>query len=96
MPGDLKANLPLGWSLIGDNKSLFRTLRFRDFRSAFAFMTRVASESEAMNHHPDWSNSYNQVTVSLTSHDTGSVTDRDVQLAERINQVIRDMKAELL
>jgi len=76
---------PPGWRL--DNDALRRDFVFADFVEAFGFMARVALVAEAMNHHPDWSNSWNRVTVSLTTHDVGAVTDNDVRLAERINQL---------
>jgi 4a-hydroxytetrahydrobiopterin dehydratase len=63
---------------------------FDDFKSAFAFMTRVAFEAEAMNHHPDWLNIYNKVTIHLSTHDAGGkVTDKDYELAERIDACYR-------
>jgi 4a-hydroxytetrahydrobiopterin dehydratase len=58
---------------------------FRDFAGAWAFMTRVAAEAERMNHHPDWSNSWNRVVIDLVSHDVGTVTERDVRLATAID-----------
>ena len=76
---------PDGWEL-GDQR-LHREFTFDDFAEAFAFMTRVAAEAERLEHHPDWSNSYNTVTIDLVSHDEGGLTDRDVTLAEAINGV---------
>ncbi len=72
-----------GWELV-DGK-LHRELRFADFVEAFAFMTRVAMVAEKRNHHPEWSNVYNQVTIDLTSHDAGGITQRDLDLAETID-----------
>lgn len=70
-----------------DNK-LSRTFTFKDFQEAFAFMTRVAFLAEAHNHHPNWSNVYNKVTIELTTHDAGNVvTDKDRKLAEAIDQL---------
>lgn len=54
---------------------------FPDFLAAFAFMTEVAAEAERMNHHPEWSNVYNRVSVGLTTHDAGGLTDHDMNLA---------------
>lgn len=71
-----------------DNK-LTRTFKFADFSEAFAFMTRVALAAEKMDHHPWWSNVYNQVTIELTTHDKGNtVTAKDRKLAEAINQLV--------
>ena len=63
---------------------LMREFRFKDFSEAFGFMARVALLAERMNHHPDWSNVYNRVTVELYTHDTGGITALDVELARRI------------
>lgn len=70
-----------------DNK-LQRVFEFKDFVRAFAFMTRVAFIAEKMNHHPEWTNIWNKVTISLSTHDAGSiVTDKDRKLAEAIDKV---------
>jgi len=66
---------------------LTREFRFEDFMNAFSFMTAVAAVAEEMDHHPDWCNSWNRVTITLLSHDVGRVTDRDRRLAEAIDQV---------
>ena len=76
---------PPGWDVV-DGK-LHRELVFADFAEAFAFMTRVAELAERADHHPDWSNSWNTVTIDLTSHDVGGLTDRDVALAAAINEL---------
>lgn len=71
-----------------DNK-LVRTFKFRDFTEAFGFMTKVAIEAEKMDHHPNWSNVYNQVTIELTTHDAGNtVTDNDRNLASKIDSLV--------
>ena len=72
-----------------DNQ-LTRTFQFADFSEAFAFMTRVALVAETMNHHPWWSNVYNQVTIRLSTHDAGGVvTDKDRKLAAAIDGLIK-------
>ena len=71
-----------------DNK-LSKTFEFKDFSEAFAFMTRVAIEAEKMNHHPEWSNVYNRVSISLSSHDAGNiVTDTDRKVAANIDALL--------
>lgn len=80
----LTDTLPL-WQVSDDRLTLMRNLKFRDFMSAFDFMTEVAAVAEVMDHHPDWANSYNQVRISLTTHSSGGLTDRDVRLAEAID-----------
>jgi 4a-hydroxytetrahydrobiopterin dehydratase len=70
------------------NNQLKRTFEFKDFQEAFAFMMRVAFLAEQQQHHPDWSNVYNKVTIVLTTHDKGNtVTDKDHQLAKAIDSV---------
>ncbi len=72
-----------------ENDKLVREFEFRDFSAAFAFMTRVAIESEKMNHHPYWTNVYNKVRIELSTHDQGGkVTDMDRDLASRIDGLI--------
>lgn len=77
---------PDGWEVV-DGK-LHRELAFADFSEAFAFMTRVALAAEKADHHPDWSNSWNRVTIDLVSHDAGGLTARDVALAEAVNALL--------
>jgi 4a-hydroxytetrahydrobiopterin dehydratase len=76
---------PNGWQII--DGCLHREFEFADFVAAFGFMTQAALVAETMDHHPDWSNSWNKVVVDLTSHDVGGVTDRDVRLASRMNEL---------
>jgi len=77
--------MPPDWE-IRDN-ALYRELKFRNFADAFAFMTAVAFAAERMDHHPEWSNVYNKVTIRLTTHDTGGITDKDFALAAEINEI---------
>ena len=77
------AELP-GWALRDDGLALSRDLKFADFSAAFAFMTRVALLAEKMDHHPEWSNVYNRVHVTLTTHDAGGLSARDVAMARAI------------
>ncbi|MEM9220885.1 MAG: 4a-hydroxytetrahydrobiopterin dehydratase [Pseudomonadota bacterium] len=83
-PQTLAQALPQ-WTLSGDQKSIERSLKFADFGSAFAFMTRVAIAAEKMDHHPEWSNVYNRVSVRLTTHDAGGLTEKDAALAKLID-----------
>ena len=75
------AKLP-GWSI--RNGVLHREFVFKDFVEAFGFMTRVALAAEAMNHHPDWSNTWNRVSISLITHSAGGLTANDFELATKI------------
>lgn len=73
------------WELV-DGK-LHRELRFTSFVQAFSFMTSVALVAEAMNHHPDWFNVYNRVTIDLHTHDVGGISALDFTLAQRIDEL---------
>jgi 4a-hydroxytetrahydrobiopterin dehydratase len=73
-----------------ENNKLYRKFEFKNFSEAFAFMTRVALEAEKMNHHPMWTNVWNQVEVWLSTHDAGDiVTDKDRQLAKKIDAIVK-------
>lgn len=79
------AGLPR-WSR--DGGFLVRSLKFADFSAAFAFMARVALLAEKLDHHPDWSNSFNRVEIRLQSHDAGGLTQRDLRMAREIEAII--------
>lgn len=71
-----------------ENNKLSATFKFKDFVEAFAFMTEVAFHAEEQNHHPEWSNVWNTVNISLSTHDAGDiVTEKDHQLAKSIGEV---------
>jgi 4a-hydroxytetrahydrobiopterin dehydratase len=72
-----------------ENNTLYKKFEFANFSAAFAFMTRVAIEAEKMDHHPLWTNVYNKVEIWLSTHDAGNiVTDKDRELAERIDKLL--------
>ena len=73
------------WELSGDR--LRRQWQFKDFSEAFAFMTRVAMLAETKQHHPNWSNVYNRVTIELTTHDLGGLSNLDAELARSIDDL---------
>lgn len=75
-----------GWQANASATSITRELTFKNFIDAFAFMTAVALRAEKLNHHPEWSNVYNKVTITLTTHDAGTLTEKDYKLAAFINQ----------
>ena len=77
-------NLP-GWSV--KNEKLHKEFQFGDFNQAFGFMTRAAMRIEQMNHHPEWFNVYNRITVDLTTHDAGGITQNDIDLAKILNSL---------
>jgi 4a-hydroxytetrahydrobiopterin dehydratase len=75
------------WS--GDQACIHREYRFTDFASALGFMVNCGVQAEKQNHHPEWSNVYNKVNVTLTTHDEGGVTDQDLELARLMDTVYR-------
>lgn len=75
-----------GWDY-GEN-AIHTSLEFTDFKDAFAVMTRIAFEAEKLNHHPDWSNNYNTINISLSTHDAGGVTEKDFELAAIIDTLV--------
>lgn len=81
----LPATLPQ-WTV--DQQSISRELVFRDFNEAFGFMSRVALLAECRNHHPNWSNVYNRVSITLSTHDLGGLSDLDIELAAAIDQLL--------
>ena len=70
------------------NKSIKKEFKFDNFIQAFGFMSKVALLSEKMDHHPNWQNTYNKVTIELTTHDKGGITTNDIKLAESIDKLI--------
>ena len=74
-----------GWRVVNGN--LHRVFEFKDFSEAFGFMTRVAIAAEKMDHHPDWSNAWNKVTVDLCTHSAGGLTKNDFELAGKMQQI---------
>lgn len=88
-PAD-RAQLPIllpHWHRLDGRDAIERQFRFQDFSEAWAFLTRVALLAEAQDHHPEWSNVYDKVSITLTTHDAGGLTDRDLRLAHAIDLV---------
>ena len=75
-----------GWKVLGD--AIHKDFTFRGFRAAIAFVNRIAEEATAAGHHPDLEIHYGRVVVSLSTHDSGGVTEKDVELAEKIDAVV--------
>ena len=75
------------WSEVEGRDAIKRSFAFRDFNEAFGFMTRVEIKAQEMDHHPEWSNVYNVVRITLSSHDANGVTQRDVELARFIDSI---------
>ena len=83
----LAAELP-GWALVEGRDAIVRRFRFADFSTAWGFMARVALLAEAQDHHPEWSNVWNQVEIILSTHDAGGLSARDLRLAKAIDAVL--------
>lgn len=79
-----------GWSEVEGRDAIRKEFRFADFNAAFGFMARVALNAERLDHHPEWSNVYNRVDITLSTHDAGGVTERDVELAAFIDRAATD------
>ncbi len=73
-----------------EENTIVRNFKFKTFVEAFSFMTAIALEAEKLNHHPDWSNSYNKVSITLTNHEAKGVTQLDFDLASRINRICQN------
>ena len=87
-PEDIESELKnlSGWSVV--NEKLHKEFLFDTFNQAFGFMTRAAMEIEKMNHHPEWFNVYNRITIELTTHDAGGITINDVNLAKILDSLV--------
>lgn len=81
------SDLP-GWAYDREGDALTRDIKLQDFSEAFALMTRIALAAEQADHHPEWSNVYSRISIRLTTHDVGGVSERDFALAERINSFL--------
>ena len=80
-------DIPEGWALSADGKALEKSFRFKDFSEAFGFLARVAMHAEKVDHHPEFTSVWNRVDFRLTTHDTDSVTERDLKLAGAIEKL---------
>jgi len=84
--GEALRGLPK-WTYDVSSKKLMRVFVFKDFTQAFGFMTQVALQAERRNHHPEWGNIYNKVQITLTTHELGGLSQRDVELARAIDRM---------
>ena len=76
-----------GWRAVEGRDAIAKSYKFKDFKSAWAFMTQAALKAEQMDHHPEWFNVYNKLDVTLATHDAGGVTAFDVELARFMDQI---------
>lgn len=87
---EIKAHLPPGWRIMGNCQvtMICAVFEWPDFQQAWQFMSRIAAEAERINHHPDWSNSYHKVTITLQTHEAKGVTKLDLNLASFITSLL--------
>lgn len=90
---DLPQMLP-AWQLVEGRDAITRSFRFTDFNAAFGFMTRVALAAEKHDHHPEWFNVWNRVDITLSTHDAGGLSSRDIVLAQAIDAIGKAMGAQ--
>ena len=76
-----------GWTIVSDRDAITRTYNFADFNEAWGFMSRVALIAEKADHHPEWTNVWNRVAVTLSTHDAGGLTERDIELARAMDKL---------
>ena len=76
-----------GWQAVAGRDALHKSFKFKDFNEAWGFMNRVALVAEKMDHHPEWSNVYNRVEITLSTHDCDGLSERDVKLARAIGKI---------
>ena len=81
---DFQSNIPV-WTLDQSRKTIYREFIFADFKQAFQFMTLCAQRAEEIDHHPDWSNSWNKVAVQLSTHSSKGLTELDMQMARAMD-----------
>jgi 4a-hydroxytetrahydrobiopterin dehydratase len=89
-PGDIAQVTEEGWTHDAARNAIKKQYRFRSFTDAFAWMTAAAIQAEKMNHHPEWFNVYNRVDVTLTTHDSGGITDLDLKLARKFDNFFKN------
>ena len=80
--------LPPGWAYVPGRDAIHKSFKFKDFNEAFGFMSRVALIAEKMDHHPEWTNVYNKLDVTLSTHSAGGVTQKDLTLAKAMDAII--------
>jgi 4a-hydroxytetrahydrobiopterin dehydratase len=83
----LQPLLGSGWTMVKDRDAIYKEFLFKNFNEAFGFMTRVALLADKMDHHPEWFNVYNKVQVTMSTHDCGGLSARDVKLATFMNEI---------
>ncbi|KAE9552835.1 hypothetical protein FO519_003948 [Halicephalobus sp. NKZ332] len=85
----LKPLLESGWKMVEGRDAIQRNFQFKNFNEAWGFMTRIALKADKVDHHPEWFNVYNKVDITLSSHDVNGLSERDVRLANFINNIFK-------
>jgi 4a-hydroxytetrahydrobiopterin dehydratase len=80
------------WRDVPGRDAIQRTFTFADFNAAFGFMSRCALKAEKMDHHPEWFNAYDRVVVDLTTHDAGGISQKDIDLAKRLEEIASKLR----
>ncbi|SPH16724.1 Putative pterin-4-alpha-carbinolamine dehydratase [Defluviimonas aquaemixtae] len=83
-----------GWAAVPDRDAIRKILKFRNFSEAWGFMSRAALQAEKLNHHPEWTNVYNVVDVTLTTHDCGGLSELDLKLAKRMDKIAGEAEVQ--
>ncbi len=78
----------VGWADVKGRDAIQKSFQFKDFNEAFGFMERIALMAEKMDHHPEWFNVYNRVEITLSTHDAGGLSERDIKLARFIDSLV--------
>ena len=76
-----------GWAAVDGRDAIARSFKFRNFNEAWGFMTRIALHAEKQDHHPEWFNVYNRIDITLSTHECGGLSERDVKLAKIIDRL---------
>ncbi|KAK3580141.1 hypothetical protein CHS0354_013416 [Potamilus streckersoni] len=87
----IKPLLEDGWTMVEGRDAIIKQFLFKNFNQAFGFMTNVALQAEKMDHHPEWFNVYNRVEITLSTHDCGGLSEKDVKLANFIDNVAKKL-----
>ncbi len=80
-----------GWTMVTEREAIAKQFKFKDFNAAFGFMTRVALKAEQLDHHPEWTNVWNRVDITLTTHSAKGLTELDVALAGHCDAVAGEL-----
>lgn len=88
--------MALGWAMVDGRDAIVITLKFKDFSQAWAAMSRIALRAEAMDHHPEWANVYNRLTITLTTHSCDGLSDLDIALAQAISAIAQQQGGKVV